>query len=89
MVPECRPNPCVQDNFVQFRGGCYELDKSGPCATELANVVGVNEKTLELICTKDNAYDYSSGVRITTNETPTCVFGGRRWTENKCPEQNK
>lgn len=52
VVPECKSNPCVRDHFVPFRGGCYELNKPGPCALpELANVVGVNKTTLEIICT--------------------------------------
>lgn len=56
-TPQCQRNPCVQDNFVPFRGGCYELDTVGPCSfPELPNVVGVNETTFEIICTKDDLY---------------------------------
>lgn len=55
VVPECQQNRCSRDNFVPFRDGCYELDKEGPCdlGSQISNVVGVNETTLDLICTKD------------------------------------
>lgn len=54
-IPSCQPNPCRQDNFVPFRGACFELDKSGPCKfPELGNVVGINGTTLQIICTKDD-----------------------------------
>lgn len=55
VVPGCLENPCVRDNFVWFREKCYELDKPGPCVwgEEISNVVGVNETTLEIMCTKD------------------------------------
>lgn len=53
-TPICQPNPCNLDNFVPFRDGCYELDKPGPCKLpELLNVVGINETTFNIICTKD------------------------------------
>lgn len=52
VIPECVRNPCMHDNYVNFRGNCYELDKSGPCPVpELMNVIGVNETTLDVICT--------------------------------------
>lgn len=52
VIPECVPNPCIHDNHVNFRGNCYELNKAGPCPVpELMNVIGVNETTLEIICT--------------------------------------
>lgn len=55
VVPECRHNRCAKDNFVWFREACHELDKAGPCelGEQLSNVVGINETTLQLICTKD------------------------------------
>lgn len=54
-MPECRPNPCQLPNYVTFREQCYPLDKEGPCMfPELGNVVGVNETTLKVMCTKDS-----------------------------------
>lgn len=64
-VPKCRPNPCAKDNFVQFRDECHELDKPGPCSLpELWNVVGVNETTLNIICTKDERISLGLGTRL-------------------------
>ena len=52
VIPECVRNPCTRDNYVNFRGNCYQLDKSGPCPVpELMNVIGVNETSLDVICT--------------------------------------
>lgn len=64
VVPECQPNPCREDNYVLFRDGCFELDKPGPCIfPELPNVVGVNETTLKVICTKDyRAMNFTSRI---------------------------
>lgn len=54
VVPECQHNPCTLDNWVYFRKECVKLETAGPCMfPELPNLVGVNETTLELICTKD------------------------------------
>lgn len=68
---------------------------------ELSNVVGVNETTLNIICTKDYRIlveSYSGSHRI-DDEHPMvngtkylekrCFIGGRRWQQKKCPEQNK
>lgn len=53
VIPECIQNPCNRANYVIFNKHCYELHKSGPCPLpELSNVIGVNETTLEIICTK-------------------------------------
>lgn len=53
VIPKCVASPCDNENFVHFGGKCHELDKPGPCPVpELENVVGVNETTLEIICTK-------------------------------------
>lgn len=49
----CVSNPCERVNYVPFNKGCHELDKPGPCPVpELDNKIGVNETTLEIICTK-------------------------------------
>lgn len=54
VIPECVINPCTQENYVPFKSGCHKLDEGGPCQfPELSNVVGVNETTLEIICTQD------------------------------------
>lgn len=56
VVPACQENSCEKDNFVPFRNGCYKLDQPGPCdlGSEISNLVGVNETTLQIICTKDD-----------------------------------
>lgn len=55
VIPECVVNPCTLENYVLFRNGCHKLDEGGPCqlSNELSNAVGVNETTLEIICTQD------------------------------------
>lgn len=56
-TPVCQRNPCEQDKLVPFQGGCYEFDTPGPCKWgHLSNVVGVNETTFEIICTKDEEF---------------------------------
>lgn len=53
VIPVCVSNPCTHNNHVLFNGVCHQLDKSGPCPyPELSNVIGVNETTLEVVCTK-------------------------------------
>lgn len=54
VLPECQRNPCAADQ-VPFQNSCYKLDTAGPCrmSAQISNVVGVNETTLEIICTKD------------------------------------
>ncbi|XP_055321604.1 uncharacterized protein LOC129577863 [Sitodiplosis mosellana] len=117
VIPECVRNPCVHDNFVSFRGNCYQLDKSGPCPVpELMNVIGVNETTLEIICTLgytanevfNTATRFGGSTEKPSNQsTPSdnnsttpapevifyyrkeCFKGGKRWKEEKCPQQNE
>lgn len=53
VIPECVPNPCKKANFVPFNNACHQLNKPGPCPVpEIDNKIGVNETTLEIICTK-------------------------------------
>lgn len=98
VVPQCEPNPCKRDNFVRFRDGCHELDKEGPCdlGTKIANVVGVNETTLDIICTKDyklvasrtNIDDATEEDAVTailtTPDEPLPIVNGTVYTEKTC-----
>lgn len=87
VVPVCQENPCA-DNFVQYKGKCYELDKVGPCDLRIhfSNVIGVNETTLEIICTQDYKMNIppSVGLRLgdededTENSTAIKVENGER-----------
>lgn len=53
VIPLCQQNPCYHDNWVLFGHQCVELGKPGPCPVpELSNRIGVNETTLEIVCTK-------------------------------------
>lgn len=86
VIPKCVHNPCQWDNWVPFRNQCYKLDEGGPCTfPELPNVVGVNETTLEIICTQDyrlmplqNRFneDESNGNKSTTPTTITTPVAG-------------
>lgn len=92
VIPECVRNPCDRDNFVVFNKQCWELNKSGPCPLpELSNVIGVNETTLEIICTRGFADILT---RLGEGESPDyyynkkeCFIGGKRWTNETCPQQ--
>lgn len=103
VIPECVRNPCIHENYVNFRGNCYQLDQTGPCPVpELMNVIGVNETTLDVICTLGYTAQevFSTATRFgvvnnitnPTNETifynrKECFIGGKRWTDEKCPQQ--
>lgn len=77
VIPECIQNPCKKDNYVLFNNGCHQLDKPGPCPVpELDNVIGVNETTLEIICTKGfnnllTRIDLNDSKESTTSTTTT------------------
>lgn len=100
-VPKCRPNRCRIDNFVLFQGSCHELDTAGPCTwgEQLLNLVGVNETTLEIICTKDYKIDVflsrwseDEGNRAKDTppprpiipEEPSLIINGTNYAEKKC-----
>lgn len=97
VIPVCVPNPCRHENWVRFRNSCFELGKAGPCPVpELSNVIGVNETTLEVICTKGYSYDEVLSQRFGVNTTAEpiyydkkeCYKGGIRWSSERCPQQN-
>lgn len=98
VIPVCVQNPCRHENWVRFRNSCYELGKPGPCPVpELSNVIGVNETTLEVICTKGYSYNEVLSQRLgaeNNNEEPEyhnkkeCFIGGIRWSSERCPQQN-
>lgn len=80
VIPECIQNPCKRVNYVLFNNVCHQLDKPGPCPVpELDNVIGVNETTLEIICTKGfeqiitrfNPNDSKESTTSTTTTTTT------------------
>lgn len=77
VIPECIQNPCRRVNFVLFNNACHQLDKPGPCPVpELDNVIGVNETTLEIICTKGfnnllTRIDLNDSKESTTSTTTT------------------
>lgn len=86
VVPACQRNPCVDDNFVLFRDACYELDKEGPCTwgKQISNVVGVNETTLEIMCTKD--YKIEIWTRLSDDDAnKTMDNGGNGYTPTPPP----
>lgn len=75
-IPECVPNPCQWENWVPFRNQCHKLDEGGPCTfPELPNVVGVNETTLEIICSQD----YRIGIQ-TRERFGDDMLGGNKTT---------
>lgn len=107
VVPQCEPNPCgkddnnaYRDNFVPFRNKCFELDKAGPCAlgSKIANVVGVNETTLNIICTKDYKLGRTNitsrlpveedddlvTIILSIPDSPTPIVNGTVYTEKTC-----
>lgn len=63
-------------------------------------MVGVDETTLNIICTKDKRISLGLSSRgggdsehplIDGTKYPEkkCFIGGRRWTQNQCPEQRQ
>lgn len=102
VIPVCVPNPCNVDGLVNFAGKCYQLDTQGPCPpTHIDNLVGVNETTLEVICTRgfiNTRFSDTSTVPTPVDATPTyvdgeyyrkneCLLGGKRWKNERCPQQ--
>lgn len=80
MIPECVINPCTIENYVPFKSGCHKLDEGGPCTfPELSNVVGVNETTLEIICTQDYRIQMQINTRFNnddqSNKNETTAIG--------------
>ncbi|XP_066598243.1 uncharacterized protein [Prorops nasuta] len=48
-VPQCVPNPCMEDGLVRYNNTCYALRTiGGPCDPD--GVLGVNETTFTVEC---------------------------------------
>ena len=52
-IPECHPNPCTNDGYVNLNGNCFLLGKSGPpCPnnTQYDYELGVEPTKLTIAC---------------------------------------
>ncbi|XP_063709684.1 uncharacterized protein LOC134838143 [Culicoides brevitarsis] len=88
-VPQCERNTCRRDNEVKFKGRCHTLGKRGPCQNIFtAEVVEVNETTLELGCVKTRIFPVQLNTRFTdTFEINGCKKGTKK-LQKICEKRN-
>ena len=76
--PQCVRNPCLEEGFVPFQGGCHELRKIGGVCGESS--LNIDQDTLQPECVENDL----NPLNIIQPPQRNCAPGSRRNAQGVC-----